>query len=335
MPKMTMGGGDVMKKTPIKIAVVNYDKVLTSSLIGIIDIFAIVNTFCLDDKSKYYFETELLHVENSIHNFNLSVDLNSNPIDYKQHYDIVIVPPIIDVEFNFGDNHQLIKWLNIMNTKDTIICSVCVGAYILAQSGLLDNKHATSHWVVESKINHDFPKVKLDIDKIIVRDDNIITSGGASAYIYLCLYLVRTFISSDAAYMAANYLGVDAGKSSQLHYKDLAMISTDNDQDIEVLVDWIKKHLSQTITLKDMAKRISVSERTLIRKFKKSTGELPNNFIQKLRVQKAKELLINTNESFEQITYSVGYENPSTFRKLFKKITNVNPLDYRKLFLAA
>lgn len=221
-----------------------------------------------------------------------------------------------------------------MYSKQSIISSVCVGAYVLAQSGLLDNKYATSHWVVESIIKQNFPKVKLDVNKLIVEDDNIITAGGASAYIYLCLYIVRKFISSKAAYTCANYLGVDAGKKSQQHYKDLAQIATNNDHDIEKLISWIKNNFSKSITLKDMSKRISVSERTLIRKFKKSTGDLPNNFIQKLRVQKAKELLVNSTDSFEHITYLVGYTNPSTFRQVFKKTTNLNPIEYKRLFLA-
>ncbi len=298
------------------------------------DIFSIVNNFCLDDGCVNYFNIEILHADEIISNYNLSINLVSKPLRDDAVYDLIIIPPIIDMEFNFGTNERLIKWLNDMYSKKSIISSVCVGAYVLAQSGLLDGRYATSHWIVESLIKKNFPKVKLDVNKLIVEDRNIITAGGASAYIYLCLYIVRRFISSKAAYICANYLGVDAGKKSQQHYKDLTLIATNNDQDIERLTQWIKKNFSKNITLKDMSKKISVSERTLIRKFKKSTGELPNNFLQKLRVQKTKELLINSTDSFEHITYLVGYTNPSTFRQLFKKMTNLNPSEYRKLFLA-
>lgn len=323
-----------MCKKIIKIAVINYEKVLTSSLVGMLDIFSIVNTFILGSEHEYAFETEILHTDKIITNFNISINLKSRPINYQDHYDLVIIPPIIDTEFQFDENTKLIEWLNYRYLQNSIICSVCVGAYVLAQSGLLNNRRATSHWLIESKIKHDFPKVNLDVHKLIIEDENIITAGGASAYIYLCLYIVRKFISSQAAYTCANYLGVDAGKKSQQHYKDLTQIATENDRDIELIVAWLKENLTEAITVNDMAKKISVSERTLIRKFKKSTGELPNNFLQKLRVQKAKELLINTCESFEQITYIVGYTSPSTFRKLFKEATDLSPIDYRKLFMA-
>lgn len=307
---------------------------MVSSLVGIADIFSIVNNFCLDDDCEQYFNVEILHTNETIKNFNLSVNLESKQLTNDANYDIVIIPPIIDTTFDFDINEELTKWLNIMYSKNSIIASVCVGAYILAQTGLLNNRFATSHWVIEPKIKQNFPDVKLDVNKLIIEDNSVITAGGASAYIYLCLYIVRKFISSKASYICANYLGVDAGKKSQQHYKDLTSIATNNDKDIENLTEWIKANFNKNITLKDMAKYISVSEHTLIRKFKKSTGELPNNYLQKLRVQKAKELLINSTDSFEYIAYLVGYANPCAFRQLFKKMTNINPTEYRKLFLA-
>lgn len=307
---------------------------LVSSLIGMVDIFSIVNNFCLDEKQEQYFNIDILHTSEAIQNFNLLIELNSKPLTNDSIYDIVIIPPIIDTTFDFEKNEELISWLNIMYSKKSVITSVCVGAYILAQSGLLNNRFATSHWVIESLLRQNFPNIKLDINKLIIEDGNVITAGGASAYIYLCLYLVRKFVSSKASYLCANYLGVDAGKKSQQHYKDLTTIATNNDKDIENLTFWIKDNFDKNITLKDMAKYISVSERTLIRKFKKSTGELPNSYIQKLRVQKAKDLLINTADSFEYIAYLVGYSNPPAFRQVFKKMTNKNPTEYRRLFLA-
>jgi len=319
--------------TVIKVAIVNYDKALASSIMGMLDIFAIVNTFCLDNTCKKRFETKIVHTECSVVNFNMNINFNSEKLNFKEDFDLIIVPPIIDVEFNFNDNKELIFWLQEMSYKGILISSVCVGAYILAQAGLLDYKKATSHWVIEQKLKQDYPLIKLDVDKLIVEDDNIITAGGASAYIHLCLYIVRKFISIDVAYICANFLGVDAGKSSQQHYKNLSNIATHNDKEIQSLIDWIKNNYTKTITLKDMSAKISTSQRTLIRKFKKATGELPNYYLQKLRVQKAKQLLISTNDSFEYITYLVGYTNTSTFRSLFKNMTGLNPGDYRKYFM--
>lgn len=319
--------------TPIKVAVVNYEHAMASSIIGIVDILAIVNEFCLNDTCKRYFETRIIHVDESIKNFNMSIDFDSEPLDDMDSFDLIIVPPLIDIEHKFDTDIRLLRWLELMYNKGNCISSVCIGAYVLAQAGLLDEKHATSHWIIEQKLRHDYPQIKLDIDKIIVEDENIITAGGVSAYIDLCLYCVRKFISIDIAYVCANYLGVDAGRTSQQHYKNLSTIAAYNDKDVQSLIEWMNKNYSKAITLKDMANRLSVSERTLIRRFKKTTGELPNHYLQKIRVQKAKQLLISTNDSFEHITYLVGYTNTSTFRTLFKNMTGLNPGVYRKYFM--
>jgi transcriptional regulator GlxA family with amidase domain len=209
---------------------------------------------------------------------------------------------------------------------------VCIGAYVLAQAKLLDDKYATSHWIIEKKLKQDFPKVKLDIDKLIVEDGNIITAGGVSAYIDLCLYITRKFISKEVSYICANYLGVDAGRTSQQHYKNLTLIPSKND-DIQKVLQYLKQHFREPIIHKNMAKLISVSERTLIRYFKKSTGQLPNQYLQKLRVEEAKRLLLCTMDSFEYITYSVGYSNTSSFRELFKRLTGLTPSKYRNRFM--
>jgi transcriptional regulator GlxA family with amidase domain len=321
------------KINTITVAVINYQHAMTSSILGIVDILEIVNKFCLTNETPYKFRTTIINASDNIINFNKRVVFDSISLNIKDNFDLVIVPPLIDLEHKFDTDKNLLKWLNKMHVKGSYICSVCIGSYVLAQAGLLDGKKATSHWVIEQKLRSDFPSVDLDIDKIVVEDKNIITAGGVTAYIDLCLYIVRKFISMEVAYVCANYLGVDAGRTSQQHYKNLSSIAAHNDNDIQNLIDWINKNYSKSITTRHMAKKISVSERTLIRRFKKSIGELPNNYLQKIRVQKAKQMLINSNDSFEYITHLVGYTNTSSFRSLFKNMTGLNPGTYREYFM--
>ena len=112
----------------------------------------------------------------------------------------------------------------------------------------------------------------------------------------------------------------------------MTIIPSENNN-IKKVIQYLKRNFNQPIKIKDMAKQISVSERTFMRYFKKTTGELPNQYLQKLRVEKAKQLLLNTQDSFEYITYCVGYSNSSSFRRLFKKLTGLNPKEYRIYFL--
>jgi len=325
--KMTNSESDI-----INVAIINYEHALASSIVGIMDIFSIVNNFCLVDEKCPRFKIDILHTKKDISNFNIQINFKSKPITSKSTYNLIIVPPLIDLEHKFETDISLIHWLQKNYKKGTYMSSVCIGAYILAQAGILDDKYATSHWVIEKKLKQDFPKIKLEIDKLIVEDGNIITAGGVSAYIDLCLYVTRKFISKEVSYTCANYLGVDAGRVSQQHYKNLTMIPSEND-DIQKILQYLKTHFKEPITIKDMANYISVSERTFIRYFKKTTGELPNQYLQKLRVEEAKRLLLNTQDSFEYITYYVGYSNPSNFRNLFKKLTGLNPRQYREYFM--
>jgi len=318
--------------TPIKIAIINYENALASSILGMLDIFSIVNQFCLVDNSKSNFQVDILHTHTNIQNYNIQINFNSKLLLDDMYYDIIIIPPLIDLEHKFEINNKLIQWLKKQHEKKTTITSVCVGAYILAQAGILDERKATSHWVIEKKLKQDFPKIKLMIDKLIVEDENIITAGGVSAYIDLSLYLTRKFISKEVSYICANFLGVDAGRTSQKHYKNLTILPSDN-ENIQKLLKHLKECFKEPITIKDMAKYISVSQRTFLRYFKKSTGESPNQYLQKLRVEESKRLLLCTHDSFEYITYCVGYSNTSSFRNLFKKLTGLTPGEYRDYFM--
>lgn len=330
---MSFGFRSLHLTMPIKVAILNLENVLASSIIGIIDIFSITNTFCSSEEKTRHFEVSVIDMTQSAKNFNSSLVFQSIPPKNDQTFDLVIVPPIINLEDDLTISEDLLSWLRMMYQKGSYVCSVCIGAYVLAKAGLLTGKKATTHWAMESKLHAEFPDVDIQIDKIIIEEDNIITSGGANTYVDLCLYIIRKFISIDTAYECANYLVVDSGRSSQKAYKDLTIVASHNDADINRLIHAIKTDYIHSWTIKLMAQKISMEERTFLRRFKKATGDLPNTFIQKVRVQKAKEILINTNESFESITEMVGYANASSFRRLFKKMTGLNPGDYRHTFM--
>jgi len=123
------------------------------------------------------------------------------------------------------------------------------------------------------------------------------------------------------------------GRISQAYFKTLPLQLKHNDQEIEKLLDWIDANIEKNISVKDLADFLSISQKTLIRKFKFSTGLLPKNYLQQLKIEKAKYLLVNGNLSFQDITTHLNYSNPSSFRKMFKKLTSLTPQEYRKKFI--
>ncbi len=328
---MSKGLQSIDSKQPLNIAIVNCDNTLTSALFGIMDIFAIYNKDCVDENARKV-ETTIVRSGAEKIAFNPTATIKDRPIDSGDDFDIVIIPPMINLGHELSENDALIRWLQQMYQQGTLLVSVCVGVYILAQAGLLNGKKVTTHWMIEDKLQQEFPQIRVDTSKILIEDNNIVTAGGVSAYIDMCLYIIRRFASIEAAYHCANVLIVDAGRSSQLHYKNLSMIFTNGDDDVQRAIDYLQEHYGNKIKVEDIAKHLGLNERTFLRKFKKATGFLPTAYLQNLRIEKAKEMLILSDQKFEAITHRVGYNNVSTFRNLFRKSTGLNPKNYRDRF---
>ncbi len=174
--------------------------------------------------------------------------------------------------------------------------------------------------------------VTLESDKILIDEGRIITAGGVSAYVDLVLHIVEKFHSKANALRCANILLVDRGRNSQRCYKELPQAALMEDGEIKELLLWMKENLHDEHTTATLAKRLNLHERTFLRRFKISVNSTPNQYIQELRVDAAKSLLHTTNKSFDEITSEVGFENESSFRRLFKRETLLNPGEYRKKF---
>ena len=318
------------KKT-LKVAIVNVDNALTSAIAGIGDIFSIANSFSTES-SLFHIETTVISLSLDTQVYNHHFAIKSTEINDNNTFHLIIIPPVIGTEHYTNHNIYLLKWLNLMSNKGTIICSVCAGAYILGQTGLLDHKSATTHWSVESDFKKKFPKVNLNINKILIDSSTVITAGGGTAYIDLSIYIIKKFISVDIAYTCAKYLLIDTGRVSQEYYKNLSIASISNDEDINKLLKLMKQNIHVPFHIKEMSKYLSISEKTLSRKFKKATGESPKVYVQKMKIENAKDLLVSTTSSFEHITYLCGYNNSSSFRRLFKKMTSLSPSEYRNKF---
>lgn len=298
----------------MKIAIVNLPKTLKSASYAIEEFFYINNIFC---KKEDEITINTKHVTLS--------DMSKN-----EKFDLIIIPPIMSGEkFEFHIS-ALNDWLKKQYFKGTLISSACVGSFFLASSGILDGKSATTHWAYSEIFKQNFPKVNLDTDKILIEDENIITAGGFTSYMDLCLYLVEKYHSNTTATNLANLLVVDKVRKSQKSYKTFSTIFLFDDEDIKRIITWMQKNIQKQISNAILAKKLNISERTFSRRFKKALNTTPNKYLQNLRIQRAKELLITSNKSFDEITFEVGFFNESSFRKLFKKETSLNPIEFRK-----
>lgn len=247
-------------------------------------------------------------------------------------YDIVFIPVIYEGLNTLLENSALINWLRRMSRAGAVICSVCAGTFLSAQTGFLDGKTATTHWGLAEEFEKRFPKVKLNKERMIIDEGNFITAGGVTAYMDLSLYIAGRFGTPELISTLSKLLLIDPSRRLQTPYKAIDYNITHSDSDILTAQEWMSEHIDEQISLKILGDITGLEQRTLARRFKKATGNTPIEYLQNIRIGKARTLLETTGKSFDIITYEVGYGDASSFRRLFKNSTGLSPSIYRKRF---
>mgnify|MGYP000450364484 CR=1 FL=1 len=225
-----------------------------------------------------------------------------------------------------------LSWIKQHYAQGAQVVSICTGAFLLAETGLLDGKKATTHWAVESLFRKRFPQVLLQSEHIITQDGNLCCSGGASAYQDMSLFIVRQHFGQQAAHQCAKNVLIDPSRYSQRPFASFKTCRQHQDNLIHTLQDWIQENASEAFSIASLAEKVSLSERQLKRRFKQATNETPLAYIQALRIESAKHNLETSNLQIEQISRLSSYEDVRFFRKLFKRYTSLSPSEYREKF---
>lgn len=246
--------------------------------------------------------------------------------------DIIMIPVIYGDLTPILSNSGLINWLRSQYTQGVCLSAVCAGVFPMAQTGLLSGRTATTHWQLAKDFENQFPDVRLKPEKMLVDEGNLITAGGVTAYMDLALYITARFGSPTLASSVSKNLLIDPARTSQNPYARMNFNTAHGDDAILSLQNWMEDHLSEPMTISDLANLAGLGQRTLARRFKKATGDTPLEYLQYLRIGKARTLLETTTIPIDQITWEIGYEDVSSFRRLFKKITHLPPTAYRKRF---
>jgi transcriptional regulator GlxA family with amidase domain len=247
-------------------------------------------------------------------------------------------PDIIFIPVTFGDreamvsNRSLVSWLRTRNERGTILCAVCAGVFLVAQTRLLDGRTATTHWNLSEEFAGRYPDVILKKERMIVDEGDIITAGGVTAFIDLALYMAGRFGSPELSSVLSRMLLIDPARRLQTPYAEYRFNTSHRDRSILKAQDWMEENMTAPLSVPLLADRAGLGERTFARRFKKATGDTPLEYLQYLRIRKARSLLETTDEPVEVITSRTGYEDASSFRRLFKKATGLSPTAYRKKF---
>jgi len=247
--------------------------------------------------------------------------------------DLVVVPGLDDdLAQSFEDNRSWAPWLSRWHRAGARIASSCTGAFLVADAGLLDGRPATTHWLFAHELQRRYPAVHVTADQMIVDNGDVITSGGATAFLNLVLYLVERFAGHNRANLAAKVLLVDGNRASQLPYIAFGRDRSHNDTMVHQVQQHIDLHLDDTLPITELAARFGLSERTLSRRFVAATGHGPQAYLQRARIQHAIRLLETTNDPIDQVRRDAGYNDPAAFRRVFKQATGLAPSSYRDAY---
>lgn len=247
--------------------------------------------------------------------------------------DLLIIPPTFgDTTQGIQSNAEAIPYFKKLHEKGTSLASLCIGAFLLAETGLLNGKKCSTHWAYVNEFKERYPDVKVEDGAIITEHDNIYSSGGASSLWNLILYLVEKFADRETAVMISKYFAIDIGRDSQSQFAIFRGQRNHGDADIQKVQDYIEKHYCEKITIETLANLISTGRRTFERRFKEATNNTPIEYIQRVRIEAAKSFFEASRKNVTEIMFDVGYTDTKAFRDIFKKITGLTPIEYRNKF---
>lgn len=327
----------------MKVLVLATEHCMVSAIYGVLDVFSTAN-YCINRRYGAgvieNFDCQIVTINNkSVKAYN-GIEINPTQVlDLQEKADVVVLSSSVEVvidccgeDINIADRECIKQWLVYQKEQGTLITSFCTGAFLLASSGLLAGNIATTHWRSADLFRRIFPHIRLDCDQLIVDNGDIICSGGSMSYIDLSLHIIDRVIGKDIVSDCAKLLVFDPVRQKQSPYVSFKAQKKHEDKAILAAQDWLEQHYKSNISMNELADKVGLGTRTFKRRFKLATNENPINYLQRIRVEQVKTKLEKTTEAINQIIWSVGYEDISSFRQLFKRFTGLTPKDYRQKF---
>ncbi|QIL76105.1 GlxA family transcriptional regulator [Hymenobacter sp. HDW8] len=249
------------------------------------------------------------------------------------HTDLVVIPAIDgDIRQALDNNRDFIPWILAQYNRGAEVASLCMGAFILASTGLLKGRECTTHWAAANDFRRMFPEVKLVEDKLITDEHGIYSSGGAFSYLNLVLYLVEKYAGRDMAIACAKVFQIDIERVSQSAFIVFNGQKEHGDEPIKKAQIYIEDNYQEKITVDQLADMLALGRRNLERRFKKATANSVAEYIQRVKMEAAKTSLESSRENVNEVMYQVGYTDPKAFRSTFKRITGLSPNEYRSKY---
>jgi transcriptional regulator GlxA family with amidase domain len=322
-------------KDRMNVAILNFDGVVPTSVCGPRDMLADVKLVSnsLSVPSNVFFEADIVDTSKKIGSKKFNV-VGNQTIYNKKKYDLVIIPAMNFncIQRTLHVERDAIQWIRRQHTQGSDVASICLGSFLLAATGLLDGKRATTHWIGASYFKQLFPKVKLEDEKVIIDEETICTCGAAYSFTSLMIYLIEKFCGRDMALAMAKVFMIEIHNATQTSFGIFNLQLNHADHGIRNAQMYIEKNFNKKLNVTEIAERFNMSQRTFIRKFTNATGNRPLQYIQRVRMECAKRMLEREKITIQEISNRLGYEDFNSFRAVFKKITGLTPAEYKRKY---
>jgi transcriptional regulator GlxA family with amidase domain len=305
-----------------------------SSIVGAYKIFKRANAYQKETGKREVFQIELAGLSDEVDFYGgLFTARPHKHLSKIRKTDLIIIPSLNhNYQQAIQKNAELIEWIAVQYRNNARIASICTGAYLLAAAGLLDGRKCSTHWSAANSLKELYPKVNIQADQLITDEHGIYTNGGAYSFLNLILYLVEKYFDRETAIFCAKVFQIEIDRQSQSSFIIFSGQRSHGDLMVSQAQDYIEKKLGDKISMEGLAASFAVGRRNFDRRFIRATGNTPLEYAQRVKVEAAKRAFESSRKTINEVMYEVGYADVKAFREVFRKITGLSPLDYRKRY---
>lgn len=249
--------------------------------------------------------------------------------------DLIILPAMWgNPRRTIRDSAFLVNWLRRQASRDAILCATGTGVCFLAEAELLDDQPATTHWYYFDQFKKRYPRVQLQTKRFITRSGNLYCAGRINSITNLMIHFIERFYNQNIARQIEQHFAHEIKQSFESIFYSVSEDSVHHDENIIQAQQWLLRNYDSAVTMQDVANQFDMSLRSFNRRFRSATGSTPLEYLQQIRIGTAKDLLQQSNLSIAEISFKVGFSDPSYFSALFKKLVSLSPRAYRRLVRA-
>jgi transcriptional regulator GlxA family with amidase domain len=297
-------------------------------------LFSAVNQFMTVLGKNPLFDVKLVALTKEVKlNEGLYNVTSSQLIDEVENTDLIVIPALFgDMKTAIDQNRALLPWIMKQYEKGAEVASLCVGAFLLASTGLLNGKKCSTHWGFQNEFRQMFPEVEVIDGSIITEEQGIYSSGGANSYWNLLLHLVEKYTDRHTAILASKYFAIDIDRESQAAFAMFQGQKNHNDGAILKAQEFIEANIQEKISIDELADLVALGRRSFERRFKAATNNAVLEYINRVKIEFAKKSFESSRKNINEVMFDVGYTDTKAFRTIFKKITGLNPIEYRNKY---